>query len=156
MERAAGIEPACLTWKDSALPLSYAREIEGIQPPQPSSSKPFLAVYAIYFAMLKKQHWPWFCRALAGLQDTFKAVLQAAGLVNKSPRRAESVSQRFRKCFHSKGLGSVVSCEQKVYPQFERERVAPMGTFAADERIHSAGRNCGDLASCPAGDEADG
>ncbi len=25
MERAAGIEPACLTWKDSALPLSYAR-----------------------------------------------------------------------------------------------------------------------------------
>jgi len=24
-ERAAGIEPACLTWKDSALPLSYAR-----------------------------------------------------------------------------------------------------------------------------------
>src|SRR6478752_10579159 len=26
MERAAGIEPACLTWKDSALPLSYARD----------------------------------------------------------------------------------------------------------------------------------
>ena len=25
VERAAGIEPACLTWKDSALPLSYAR-----------------------------------------------------------------------------------------------------------------------------------
>ena len=28
MERAAGIEPACLTWKDSALPLSYARDFE--------------------------------------------------------------------------------------------------------------------------------
>jgi hypothetical protein len=27
MERAAGIEPACLTWKDSALPLSYARAL---------------------------------------------------------------------------------------------------------------------------------
>lgn len=26
-ERAAGIEPACLTWKDSALPLSYARVV---------------------------------------------------------------------------------------------------------------------------------
>ena len=26
MERAPGIEPACLTWKDSALPLSYARD----------------------------------------------------------------------------------------------------------------------------------
>ncbi len=25
MERVAGIEPACLTWKDSALPLSYTR-----------------------------------------------------------------------------------------------------------------------------------
>ena len=25
LERAAGIEPACLTWKDSAVPLSYAR-----------------------------------------------------------------------------------------------------------------------------------
>jgi hypothetical protein len=29
MERAAGIEPACLTWKDSALPLSYARDFVG-------------------------------------------------------------------------------------------------------------------------------
>ena len=29
MERAAGIEPACLTWKDSALPLSYARVLVG-------------------------------------------------------------------------------------------------------------------------------
>ena len=33
MERAAGIEPACLTWKDSALPLSYARCVAAIMPP---------------------------------------------------------------------------------------------------------------------------
>ncbi len=26
LERAEGIEPSCLTWKDSALPLSYARK----------------------------------------------------------------------------------------------------------------------------------
>lgn len=32
MERAAGIEPACLTWKDSALPLSYARLTRRISP----------------------------------------------------------------------------------------------------------------------------
>lgn len=33
MERAAGIEPACLTWKDSALPLSYARRFEADKNP---------------------------------------------------------------------------------------------------------------------------
>lgn len=29
MERAAGIEPACLAWKARALPLSYARAFGG-------------------------------------------------------------------------------------------------------------------------------
>ena len=29
MERAAGIEPACLAWKARALPLSYARAFVG-------------------------------------------------------------------------------------------------------------------------------
>ena len=42
MERAAGIEPACLTWKDSALPLSYARDDGEIKPSISHSIKHFL------------------------------------------------------------------------------------------------------------------
>jgi len=47
MERAAGIEPACLTWKDSALPLSYARVVcrETFHIGCPLS-KDFLAIFA--------------------------------------------------------------------------------------------------------------
>ena len=37
MERAAGIEPACLAWKARALPLSYARAFEGNQTAGPGN-----------------------------------------------------------------------------------------------------------------------
>ena len=37
LERAAGIEPACLAWKARALPLSYARAFEGNQTAGPGN-----------------------------------------------------------------------------------------------------------------------
>lgn len=53
MERAAGIEPACLTWKDSALPLSYARDRAPIEPALPYSSKSFLSASGIISRSLR-------------------------------------------------------------------------------------------------------
>ena len=45
MERAAGIEPACLTWKDSALPLSYARVVEDRFAPLITIKQAFFAFF---------------------------------------------------------------------------------------------------------------
>ena len=50
MERAAGIEPACLTWKDSALPLSYARNVE-------ANKTSTLAVEQVFFSSFGKLFW---------------------------------------------------------------------------------------------------
>ena len=41
LERAEGIEPSCLTWKDSALPLSYARKHIGELQPELRNRKLF-------------------------------------------------------------------------------------------------------------------
>ncbi len=50
MERAAGIEPACLTWKDSALPLSYARVVAAPYVKTRVPSKSFLPFSGIIFS----------------------------------------------------------------------------------------------------------
>ena len=53
MERAAGIEPACLTWKDSALPLSYARMRKEFSPKLGFKSSRFFTHLNDYFENLK-------------------------------------------------------------------------------------------------------
>ena len=52
LERAAGIEPACLTWKDSALPLSYARVSAVIKDLDALPSKSFLPGRMFLFFLL--------------------------------------------------------------------------------------------------------
>lgn len=58
MERAAGIEPACLTWKDSALPLSYARADGSNKDSSALPSKHFLPIFAISANFLELSHYP--------------------------------------------------------------------------------------------------
>ena len=54
LERAAGIEPACLTWKDSALPLSYARvEVRKLSLTNEGGGKRFFQILKISSRNLK-------------------------------------------------------------------------------------------------------
>ena len=52
LERAAGIEPACLAWKARALPLSYARPFEGNERASPPLYQVFSGVSENYFGFL--------------------------------------------------------------------------------------------------------
>ena len=54
MERAAGIEPACLTWKDSALPLSYARNVDPNKTPTLAVEQVFFGVFENYFGLVQR------------------------------------------------------------------------------------------------------
>jgi hypothetical protein len=72
MERAAGIEPAYLTWKDRALPLSYARAFERNQ----TAKAPANQVFSVEFAEI--------------VLETFKSTVcieSSMGSVNFSPQR---------------------------------------------------------------------
>lgn len=56
MERAAGIEPACLTWKDSALPLSYARAFESNKSRFPPFKQDFFTTRLKIFELHDDNH----------------------------------------------------------------------------------------------------
>ena len=59
MERAAGIEPACITWKDSALPLSYARNVDPNKTPSLAVGQVFFGLFGNYFSLLQRLgDWP--------------------------------------------------------------------------------------------------
>ena len=77
MERAAGIEPACLAWKARALPLSYARAFVAMKPSQPPPSKCFLRIYAKIIGRSKSAN----CLAVAGNYADSRAVGLIAGVV---------------------------------------------------------------------------
>lgn len=54
MERAAGIEPACLAWKARALPLSYARFRQSNYALNPTHRKDFLGFWRDLFRRSKR------------------------------------------------------------------------------------------------------
>jgi hypothetical protein len=70
LERAAGIEPACLAWKARALPLSYARVFWELEKPE---FLPLASFFFIFFGFPKKspgprEKMPKFCLAKVGSQ----------------------------------------------------------------------------------------